>query len=87
MHENGKFRLQHRWRELPLLARRRLLFFLVSPLYSQSLITTYSEHDPRGEARDANAAEGYLPDKLLGDTKASLMVKCEGRQTGHTLLP
>lgn len=37
----------------------------------------------RGEGRDD--AEGYLPDKLLGDTKAWLIAKCEARQTGRTL--
>lgn len=56
------------------------IFFIFTKL-NYHLFRTWSSR--RGEGRDD--AEGYLPDKLLGDTKASLIVKCEARQTGRTL--
>lgn len=58
------------------------IFFIFTKL-NYHLFRTWSWR--RGEGRDD--AEGYLPDKLLGDTKASLIVKCEARQTGRTLSP
>lgn len=58
---------------------------MASSLYSQSLISTYSVHAlhtaRRGE--EWEAAEGYLPDKLLGDTTASFIVGHEARQAGR----
>lgn len=58
---------------------------MASSLYSQSLISTYSVHAlhtaRRGEGWEA--AEGYLPDKLLGDTTASFIVGHEARQAGR----
>lgn len=67
-----------------------LLFFsgrnsMASSLYSQSLISTYSVHAlhtaRRGEGREA--AEGYLPDKLLIDAAASFIVHHEARKAGR----
>lgn len=64
-----------------------LLFFnsMASSLYSQSLISTYSVHAlhtaRRGEGWEA--AEGYLPDKLLRDAAASFIVHHEARQAGR----
>ena len=58
---------------------------MAASLYSQSLISTYSVHAlhtaSRGEGWEA--AEGYLPDKLLRDTTASFIVNQEQRLAGH----
>lgn len=46
---------------------------MASSLYSQSLISTYSD-DVEGEVRAGRQPEGYLPDKLLRDAATSFRV-------------
>lgn len=54
-----------------------LCTYTAPSLYSQSLISTYSE-DVEGEVRAGRQPEGYLPDKLLRDTVTSFIVDWAG---------
>lgn len=56
-----------------------------SSLYAQSLISTYSVHalHTARRGKGCEAAEGYLPDKLLGDATASFIVNHKEHQAGR----
>ncbi len=58
---------------------------MASSLYSQSLISTYSVHalHTASGGERWEAAEGYLPDKLLRDAAASFIVDQEARPAGR----
>lgn len=89
MHENNRCVQWCYWSDISVhccITASKFFPLLASSLFSQSLISTYSVHSPHIARRDEGQedAEGYRPDKLLGDITASFVDNHEAHQVGHT---